>query len=821
MSKHSVTGGALRPGALIAVAAAALLCASALAVVPQTWTTATEADFAAGQLDSTVANSRGQVLLARDVKVLMPSSAAPAVVSAVAVRGKTIYAAAGNKNVIYKIEGAKATEWAKPPGTMVTCLLTAGKDMLAGTGGKDAGLYRIDPRGKVKRVWADEKVKYVWAVAPADAGTIYVATGPEGKVFAIDKAGKAHLVYHAKDLAKNILCLVRGEEGKLYAGTDDNGLVVEIDPARKTARVLYDAAEKEIAALVLAPAGGLYAATSDTAKASPDGKVKPNGAKAGKAVGAKKPPATKPKPAAKPAPPKTAPKPKVEKPKPAKPPAKAPPKKPASPDKAKKPKKPTTKPAKDPKAEPPARPAPAKPPAEAKTVVVVPARSAKSAPPRPLAPGGPAKPAAVIRIVRPGSPPRSGARPKPPTKPTTGVGNAVYFIAPDGLVTTRFRKPVTILAMIRHKDKLILGTGNGGKVYSVSTDGDEIAPLIDTDAKQITALAVGDDGRLVFGSANKGSVGTIGPAYARKGTYTSKAVDAKQISKWGTVRVRAAVPAGSKATIATRSGNVAKPDDRTWSNWSKPQPVDGEYRPVMSPAGRFLQFRLTLSGSGKATASVSEVRVIHQAGNLAPVFVALAVQASDKDARNKPVPTRAFRHMMIRAADPNGDVLTYDIAFRAVGTRNWIEIAKKLAAPKYVWDTRTVGDGAYEVRVIASDASANPPDSQLTAGRISDPVVVDNTAPVIQKLAAKPAGKKVSVTGTAADAGTRIVRVYYAVDSQSAWTAVLPTDGICDSPRELFAFDIKDLKPGAHRIAVKAHDYYVNTRYAALTVVVK
>ena len=152
--------------------------------------------------------------------------------------------------------------------------------------------------------------------------------------------------------------------------------------------------------------------------------------------------------------------------------------------------------------------------------------------------------------------------------------------------------------MIPHDGKLILGTGNGGMVYSVSTDGDEIAPLIDTDAKQITALAAGPDGRVVFASANKGSVGTIGPDYARKGAYTSKAVDAKQISKWGTLRVRAAVPAGAKAAIATRSGNLAKPDDKTWSGWSKPQPVDGEYRPVMSPAGRFLQFRLILSGNG-------------------------------------------------------------------------------------------------------------------------------------------------------------------------------------------------------------------------------
>jgi hypothetical protein len=300
----------------------------------------------------------------------------------------------------------------------------------------------------------------------------------------------------------------------------------------------------------------------------------------------------------------------------------------------------------------------------------------------------------------------------------------------------------------------------------------------------------------------------------------SNVLDAKQIARWGTLRGRAALAAGTGVTIATRSGNVAKAEDKDWSNWSREQLLDGDYRPIMSPAARFLQFRLTLTGNGKVTPVVDEVRLIHQTGNLAPVLSGVTVQVTNKNAQNKPAPTRLYRHILIKAADPNGDQLAFDIDFREVGSENWIRIAKKLTAPKYVWDTRTVGDGVYEIRVTACDSPANPSASALQAARVADPAVIDNSAPVVQRLAAQVAGGKVTVSGTAADVTSRILRMYYAVDSQGQWTAVLPTDGICDSPREKFAFDVQDLKPGAHRIAVKAYDYFGNAGYAAVTVVV-
>ena len=56
-----------------------------------------------------------------------------------------------------------------------------------------------------------------------------------------------------------------------------------------------------------------------------------------------------------------------------------------------------------------------------------------------------------------------------------------------------------------------------------------------------------------------------------------------------------------------------------------------------------------------------------------------------------------------------------------------------------------MADGRYEVKVVASDAAANPPGKGKTTSRVSDPVLVDNTPPVIGDVKSE-AGRGADVT---------------------------------------------------------------------------
>jgi len=790
-----------------------------MAVSPETWDHKTEADFTKGEFDATVVSSLGEVSLSRRIEILTPPEVTLPVVTAVVRMGKDVYAASGVEGIVYRIGKKKIEKFAELPGAMVASLIVLDGELLAGTGGEEgAGIYRVDRKGEVTKVFSDDKVKYVWAILGGGKDTLFAATGPEGKVFTVtlDDPPTAEVLYEAGKLSKNILCITRSPEtGLLYAGTDEEGLVVEIDPRKKTSRIVLDADEKEIAALVTDDNGGLYAATSDAAKARADGKTKPNAVKAGKGV----PPA----PASKPAP---------------------------EPDDA--PQEPRA-----PESQAPAdledyvyaeledmhpQDAQVTTPDQADLYRLErlfmdllgasgdeyaenePAPDTEDVESRPEEPSGGESPTAEAPEEPGEEAPPSPAPPRvrPPTvAPRPGTGNAVYYIRPDGLVETRFRRPVTILGMLLRGDTLYLGTGNGGAIYSVSTDGDRIAKLADTDAAQVTSMTF-DDGEILFATANDGAVGVLSGDLETEGTFTSEALDAKQIARWGTLRVSTRVDGGTKLTVATRSGNVAEPDASTWSSWSKEQSPSDGFLTIGSPGARFLQYRLSLTGDGKASPTAQRVTIIYQVGNLAPVITGVTVAPSaksDKSPRSGTA-TKAFRVISIAATDPNSDKLTYTILFRDIGAKNWIRIAEDLTKPKYTWDTRTVADGKYEILVRASDSSGNAPDNARTAERISDPVIVDNTPPLIRDLGVKTEQGKVVVNGSVIDAGSRIVSIHYSVDSQDEWTVVSAGDGIFDSDSESFSFVLKDLSTGAHRIAVKGSDLYDNVAYASIAVTV-
>jgi hypothetical protein len=825
-----------------------MAAASALAVRPATWIHNTEAQFSAGKFDSAVSTSLGEIRLAREIKVLAGSETCPAVVSCIAKVGDMLFVGAGNEAVVYRLDGGKLVKHCDLPAGMIACMLVSGDALLVGSGGGEKpGLWRIDGAGEGSRVWSDAKVKYVWAIVPGEEGGHYVATGPEGKVFAIDKDGQGRVVYDIGALAKNVLCLAAGPEGKLYAGTGDKGLIIEIDPKAKTGRVLYDPAEKEVAALIVAADGSLLAAMSDASKAGADGKKASATTSDGKADKARPGPASMPDDK-KESPPATRPaetaqhrpkaddkaadagnrdggdgknagaekaQPRAHKAKGAVGPDDLKASEPAEGQAGKADDKPAEAPA---EVKPAAAAAPRAP--AAPQVVGTAAPSGRSSAPRGINTAMALPPG--VRIIRVPSRPESGGDEATPTSSATQAqGNAVYRIRTDGLVETLFRRPVTILAMAEAGGRLILATGNGGGIYSLSPDGDEVSLIADTDAKQVTCLEVEKSGEIVFGTANKGSIARLAGGLARKGTFVSQALDAQQIARWGTMQVAGNAPAGTHVTIATRSGNVTEPDERTWSSWSKEVPLESGFLPIGTPAARFLQYRLTLSTSNpKVTPSVSGVQVVYQVGNLAPSLTGVNVTASEKGQQGNEPPgsPKVYRHVDIKATDQNGDKLRFEIAFREIGSQGWVVITDDLMVPKFIWDTRGVGDGTYELRVEASDDPSNPAGQALTAARISEPVVVDNTAPVVGRLSAKLVGEKVAVAGQVEDATSRITEIEYSVNSQDKWHAVAPADGICDSNVEKFSFDVEDLKPGTYRIAVRATDLYGNVGYGSVSV---
>jgi len=410
----------------------------------------------------------------------------------------------------------------------------------------------------------------------------------------------------------------------------------------------------------------------------------------------------------------------------------------------------------------------------------------------------------------------SGPRQPPPPKPAKPTkASYIYKVTGDGYVTDVFNEMAVFFCLAAQQQKLLLGTGNSGQFFSI----DPVAEMekilyADQQASQITSVAVaGED--IYLGTANPAKLIKLGGIFAGEGTYTSDLIDAGQPAGWGKLQIEADIPQACKILMACRSGNVKDVNDPTFSDWSELVEVTEPVQ-LRCPVGRFCQYKLVLqSGTGRKSPVVREIAVASTVPNLAPRVE--SVDVSRIATADKP----PIFKISYKADDDNEDKLIYKIDFRRVGRANWIKLKDQLEADHFEWDGRTVEDGRYEVRVTASDVRSNTPATELTASRISDPVVVDNTGPMIKDSYVESFGAKaVKIMFRAVDEFSAVGQVHYTVNSNDQWIGVMPNDSVYDTTNENFTIVIEDLETGENIIAVKVSDDVGNTTYKTFEVTV-
>jgi len=266
---------------------------------------------------------------------------------------------------------------------------------------------------------------------------------------------------------------------------------------------------------------------------------------------------------------------------------------------------------------------------------------------------------------------------------------------------------------------------------------------------------------------------------------------------------------------------------------------------VVSPRGRFIQWRAVLRNSTASVPRVEEVSIAYLPRNVAPEVVSvttlppgirlspIAIQAEPNiestgldpslfGAGPQVPPRRTFQRGAVslqwQAEDRNGDQLEYAVYYRGLNEQSFHLLKDKLRENYYTVDGLALGDGRYVFKVVASDAPDNPPQQALTGERLSEPMDIDNTPPVVSFLSEPHvSGDRVSVRFSVEDAASRVKRADVSVDG-GAWVAVFPEDGIADSPREIYAVELPVSGGGEHTVSVRALDTSGNVGGGRITV---
>ncbi|HKW33967.1 MAG TPA: hypothetical protein VJN92_13240 [Candidatus Acidoferrum sp.] len=740
------------------------------------WRQSTYEEFLKGTAHGVAVRSDGRLELAPKFTLLADADASYLWSVRLDPKG-TLYAAGGSPGKVFRFNSnAKPSVVFDSTDLSAQAIAFDSKGTLYVGTSPDGKVYKASPSGE-KSVFFDPKTKYIWDLAFGPDGTLYVATGDKGQLFAVGPDGKGELFYSSEEAHIRVLAFDANKN--LIAGTEPSGRILRISRVTGQAGgknskagispaegfVLYETSKREVTSLAVAADGSIYAS----------------------AIGEKPRTGTGPS-----------------------------------------------------------------------TSVIT-------------TPQGTTTITNAVSGVAQGQ-----AQIQPPFLPFSLVSSSIYRIRPDGAPEELWtsREDSVYALGLASDGRLLAGTGNNGALLAIDGRG-VFAQLAKAGSSQITGIVGNGSGKVFLCTSNPGKVFSLGPEYEAEGTYESRSFDAQLFSQWGRIEwwsppaaSSMKSPSGSNAAhgndprveFFVRSGNT---DDsgKEWSRWFGPYTKSSAA--TEAPSARFAQWKAVIH-DGRPGDGVDWVSLAYLPRNVAPVIDGIAIQEPGVRAQSQPAvssnqpapvtlrmpaaPTAAgvtitqsssssrfeqppqgvvqkgYQTVVWTAHDDNEDELRYAVYFRGEDEKAWKLLKDKLDQKFYSFDTTALADGAYYLKIVATDAPSNPPAAALAAERESERFEVDNTPPVVETLSAtlridvtsRAATPGVVVQFTAHDATSAIDHAQYSLDG-GEWILVSPSNGISDAPVEHYDFSLSATSPGEHTLAVRVYDRFENVGTAKTT----
>jgi hypothetical protein len=659
----------------------------------------------------------------------------------------------------------------------------AGGNVYLGTG-HDGKIFRVTPDGKGALFYKSSELD-VTALAITSDGAIFAGTSPDGKVYRLSGEGKAEVYFDPAD--KYIWSLAIMNDGSLAVGTGDSGKLYRVRAAgaKPESSLLISTNQTHVMSLAVNKQGDLLAGTDPAGlvlRISPDGK----------AFGLY---------------------------------------------------------------DAPLREIHALAPAPDGSVYALAlseaAATSRSAtqPSSTTAPTDAAAAVAAIAAMAGATEEGGVVVPPQPAQPArsrndlTNARSAVFHILPDGSTDTLWSSTsITAFSVVSAPGGgVLIGTSDKGRIYSVTDDSRDTLLLQSSEGQISSLMAHGAD--LLAASSNQGKLFRLGRQVADEGSYESPVRDAKLVATWGRIWWRGRGP----IDLQTRSGNSERPD-KTWSDWSATY-NDANGSQITSPKARFIQWRAVLHAGNTATGGeprLEDVSVAYLPRNVAPEVLAInvlppgvALQQQIQIQMDPNIETagldptvfgavpqapprrlyqRGARSLQWQAEDRNSDTLEYAVYYRSLNETTFRLLKEHIRENFYTVDGASLADARYVFKVVASDAPDNPPGYALSGERLSEPVDIDNTPPVVRQVgSAQITDERVRAVFDVEDATGRIKRADVSVDG-GAWHEVFPDDGIADSPHERYSLNLALVGSGEHTISLRAFDTSNNVGSISVTV---
>ncbi len=737
--------------AALAIASAASLQAATTA----TWEMNTYQDLLKGRFQGISLDRDGRLTLAPKLETVF-SSGQPTIWSIARAPDGSLYAGTGHRGRVYQIaaSGASKLLWTSDQPEIFAVAVDAAGVLYAGTS-PDGKVYRIE-NGKATEFFAPQ-AKYIWALAFAKDGSLFVGAGNPGNIYRIDKTGKAETYYETGQ--SHVTALAFDSHNNVLAGTEPNGILYRIS-AKDKAFVLYNAGLPEIRSIVAMPDGTIYAAALGGSIANRSAPLTTALSSLGVTV--------------------TAPPTSI-----------------------------TVTDTTDSQAETEIKPKAG----TSGATVVQPVQQVASANPLTEIPG--VDKSAVYRINPDDTVETLWSSKEENVYGLVAHPNGSLYFSTDGqgrLYHLGADRKATLMLetnegeatrLIESPDGLVAATGDMGKVFRLA---DSAGPSGSYESPVHDSGSVARWGRISW----RGASGTPGGKVELQTRSGNSARPDKTWSDWSD-------PLTDTRDSLIRSPNARYIQWRASLEGpgAAVENVSIAYLPQNNPPViRSISVTMQNSAQKAAAASTSQTAAAY---SITVTDTGETSTPAGTPTQTLSHGSGSQIQVTWQADDPDGDRLLYSVYFRGEEEKEWKLLRANIAENSLLLDGDVLADGRYYFRVIASDQPSNAANVARTDELVSSPVLIDNTPPVVTLSAPRRSNDHLEVDADVDDQTSPLRRFEYSLDA-GPWTPVEAADGVTDSPREQYHIAIDRLRAGEHLLVVRAYDTANNAGLAKVVI---
>ncbi len=729
------------------------------AATTATWEMNTYQDFLKGRFNGLSLDRDGRLTVAPKLETVF-SSGQPAIWSIARAPDGSIYAGTGHRGRVYQITASGPGAWTSKlvwtsdqPEIFAVAVDSAGVVYAATS--PEGKVYRIE-KGKATEFFAPQ-AKYIWALAFAKDGALFVGAGNPGNIYRVDKTGKAETYYETGQ--SHVTALAFDSRGNVLAGTEPNGILYRIS-AKDKAFVLYNANLPEIRSIIPMPDGAVYAAALGGSVVNRSTPLT-NSLATPMSVTV------------------TAPATSI-----------------------------TVTDSGDSQAE-----TEIKPKANVST--------SPAAPPPVQSVGAGASPIAeipgvdksAIYKINPDDTVETLWTSKDENVYSMAVeGSGSLYFATDGqgrLYKLGADRKTTLMVETNEGEATRLLDGPGGLVAATGDMGKLFRLAEGAGSNGSYESPVHDSGSV----ARWGRITWRGSAGGKVGIETRSGNSARPDKTWSDwseplTNAQDSVIRSPNARFIQWRANLDGPGAaiENVSLAYLPQnnpPVIRSISVTMQPGSGAAQ----KSAAGSASPAYS-VTVTDTGETSTPAGTPTQTLSHGAGSQIQ---------ITWQADDPDGDRLLYSLYFRGEDEKEWKLLRANIPENSLLLDGDVLADGRYYFRVIASDQPSNAASAARTDELVSSPVLIDNTPPVVTLSAPRRNSDHVDVDADVADQISPLRRCEYSLDA-GPWTPVEAADGVTDGPREQFHIAIDQLRAGEHLLVVRAFDTANNAGLAKVVI---